>query len=363
MVAGGNSYLRAILNILSDTSMVVLTRDERQRRVIELHNQGKGTREIAEILQMSFRDIGLILREADKEKETEQQRTRQEFLSSRAYKKFSERKSPAEVAIELNIRAQEAIVFQREYWQLEGLHQMNQIYEQIKDDTWHLINLWRLVRVSGMNLTHVITLLKVANNDLATLEYRYETLQKEIKSLQEQKIDLYNQVTEEGSNVEYYRVQSQLEIDRLKGLQERRKKAESLVTQFENNDVEYIKIRKTVEEKVRATLSNAKTCIYLALYCLIESIKENPYRYSPLISENKPPSESYFTDGYPPYSYSYDRPTYFDVKAMLAEEAAKMYEVLSRDLVDQALRDYPTSQSPQLPLRSFHPNTEQNGTA
>ena len=38
-------------------SMVALTREERKRRVLELHNQGMGTREIAQNLQMSFRDF------------------------------------------------------------------------------------------------------------------------------------------------------------------------------------------------------------------------------------------------------------------------------------------------------------------
>jgi hypothetical protein len=36
------------------------------------------------------------------------------------------------VAIELNIRASEAIMFQREYWELEGLHNLNQIIKKPK---------------------------------------------------------------------------------------------------------------------------------------------------------------------------------------------------------------------------------------
>ena len=39
------------------------------------------------------------------------------------------------MAIELNIRASEAIIFQREYWELEGLHNLNQIHQEIKDGT------------------------------------------------------------------------------------------------------------------------------------------------------------------------------------------------------------------------------------
>jgi hypothetical protein len=121
--------------------MVTFTREDRRGRVLEFHSQGMGTREIAKLLHMSFTDIAKILKDSDKEKESEQQRTRQEFLSSQAYTLFSEGKSPVQVAIELNIRASAAIIFQREYWELEGLHNLNQIYQEIKDGTWNFVNL------------------------------------------------------------------------------------------------------------------------------------------------------------------------------------------------------------------------------
>ena len=156
--------------------MVALTRDERRRRVLELHNQGKGTREIAEILQMSFRDIGPILKDVDKQKEAEQQRTRHEFLSSEAYKLYSQGASPVQVAIKLNIRAPEANMFLREYWELAGLHQLNQIYEEVKINPWPLVNLYRSIRAACLGMSHVITLLKIANNDLPSVEHKYNFL-------------------------------------------------------------------------------------------------------------------------------------------------------------------------------------------
>ena len=51
-----------------------------------------GTREIAKLLHMSFTDIAKVLKVADEEKESEQQRTRQEFLSSKAYRLFLKEK-------------------------------------------------------------------------------------------------------------------------------------------------------------------------------------------------------------------------------------------------------------------------------
>ena len=48
----------------------MLTRQERERFVLDLYNQGKSIREIAEEARMSFRDIGAILNKAIQEKET-----------------------------------------------------------------------------------------------------------------------------------------------------------------------------------------------------------------------------------------------------------------------------------------------------
>jgi transposase len=47
---------------------MVLTRQERERLVLDLYNQGKTIREIAKEVRMSFRDIGAILNKAVEEK-------------------------------------------------------------------------------------------------------------------------------------------------------------------------------------------------------------------------------------------------------------------------------------------------------
>jgi hypothetical protein len=46
--------------------MVDLTREQRERLVLDLLDQNKNTREIAQQVKMSFRDIGAIKRNADK---------------------------------------------------------------------------------------------------------------------------------------------------------------------------------------------------------------------------------------------------------------------------------------------------------
>jgi cytidylate kinase len=78
----------------------MLTRQEKERLVIELYNQGRTIRDIAREVRMSFRDIGLILKKASGEKE-EKQDKEQSLISpsSQAYQLFSEGKAPIEVAI------------------------------------------------------------------------------------------------------------------------------------------------------------------------------------------------------------------------------------------------------------------------
>src|SRR5215217_2049849 len=105
--------------------MSIMTRKERERLVLELYyNQGKTIREIAKEARMSFRDIGAILNKPVEEKtegikqqenaeeNCEQEQEQQHLsLAAKAYKLFSDRKTPLEVAIELNLRESEATKF------------------------------------------------------------------------------------------------------------------------------------------------------------------------------------------------------------------------------------------------------------
>ena len=55
--------------------MTIITRQERERLVLDLYNQGKTYREIAKEARISFSDIGVILNKVVEEK-TEDRRRR-----------------------------------------------------------------------------------------------------------------------------------------------------------------------------------------------------------------------------------------------------------------------------------------------
>src|SRR5215217_5800385 len=144
--------------------MTILTRQERERLVLELYNQGKTYREISKEARISPRDIGVILKavEAKTERlkqehdnnnaEKNQQEQQNLSLSAQAYKLFSERKTPLEVAIELNLGESEATKFYREYWRLKQLHNLNMVYEDVKGDIEPFLKLYRLSKAKGMSV-------------------------------------------------------------------------------------------------------------------------------------------------------------------------------------------------------------------
>jgi hypothetical protein len=67
---------------------MVSTRQEKEKLVLDLYNQSKNTREIAEEVRMSFKDIGTILKKAQLEKETGEQQGQKMSQAAQAYKLF-----------------------------------------------------------------------------------------------------------------------------------------------------------------------------------------------------------------------------------------------------------------------------------
>jgi transposase len=170
--------------------MTILTRQERERLVLNLYNQGKTIRDIAKEARMSFRDIKVILNKAveekteaskeqddnnDAEESKEQEQQQHLSLSAQAYKLFSDRKTPLEVAIALNLSESYATKFYKEYWKLKQLHNLNMVYEETKGNIEPFLKLYKLAKRKGIGVRHVVNL-QIANNDLPAVEKRFKRL-------------------------------------------------------------------------------------------------------------------------------------------------------------------------------------------
>lgn len=299
----------------------MLTRQEKEKLVIDLYNQGKTIRDIAKQLRMSFRDIGTILKKTSGDVE-ENQSKEQLSPSTQAYRLFSEGKTLVEVAIALDLNESETTKYYEEYLNLKQLHELGMVYKEIGGDIVHFLKLFRILKRERITPQHIVSLLKIANNDLPALECRYHRLQKDIVLL-----ELEKQKAEQiGSQV---RILAKLSEDYKQQLDELHRKKialENLIREFENNEV-YKKIRRIAEEEANNALSKSKDLLTLAVSSVIEAVIQDPTTFNFLINSSQHSNGSYKTSQ-----------SYIDVyRALILNEAQKLFEIMTRDLANKII--------------------------
>jgi hypothetical protein len=286
--------------------MTILTRQERERLVLDLYNQGKTYREISKEARISPRDIGVILNKiiggkteglkednngAEKSQQEEEQQ--QLSISAQAYKLFSEDKTPLEVAIALNLSESEATKFCREYWKLKQLHNLSVVYEEIKDDIASFLKLYKLSKAKDMGIQQVVDILGIANNDLPAIEERFKRLRTDVGMLQSQKhtckrtlYQLNNQIASTSTLLNSFHISCKRERGEIENLYNEKARLESIVTEFKNNNEGYLKIKEAAKEKVKDVLTNGKLLLRFAIASIIESLRINSELYDFVLSDD-----------------------------------------------------------------------------
>jgi transposase len=343
--------------------MTILTRQERERLVVELYNQGKTYREISKEARISPRDIGIILNKAVKEK-TQRSKEQQEdgeknqeeeqeqhlSLSAQAYKLFSDRKTPLEVAIELNLKEPEVTKFYKEYWKLKRLHNLTLIYEELKDDIEPFLKLYRLSKAAGMNVQQVVNLLKIANNDLPDIQCRYERLKREVNTLEFNKQQSHRALSYFNSQIEMkskaltsYRISCIRERRDIEKLYNEKTRLEALITGFKSNDEQYLKIKQISEEKVKDVLNDSKLLLKFATLSVIESLRTNPELNNFVIYDNSNNTAISYGDNHSSLMWSrrqlqqHQQSFNDSYIALILEESEKLYNTLKTELTNRVI--------------------------
>jgi uncharacterized protein YlzI (FlbEa/FlbD family) len=294
----------------------MLTRQEKERLVIELYNQGKTIRDIAREVRISFRDIGMILKKASGEKEENQNKKQSLLLStsSQAYQLFSEGKTLIDVAISLNLGESETTKYYEEYLNLKQMHELKMVYDEIGPDVMHFLELYKMSKDAHMKPDQVINLLQMSNGYLPFLEQKYKKLRNEIDFLESEKQrsrDLGNHVGVLTKVLEKYKKE-------IKSLQKEKTGLENLL-----NNGRYQKVRQVAEKEVNNSLSKQRDLLKLAVASILESIRQNPDKFIFLINTNQ-----YYGGQYAASQ------SYIDAyRNLILDEAQKLFELIARDLI------------------------------
>ncbi|HKI09501.1 MAG TPA: hypothetical protein VKA09_13995 [Nitrososphaeraceae archaeon] len=309
----------------------MLTRQEKERLVIDLYNQNRTYREIAKEVRMCPRDIGTILKKSSGEMEEKQNISESLSPSTHAYRLFSKGKTPIEVAISLNLSEAETTKHYEEYWDLNQMHDLRMVYDEIGGDTVHFLKLYRLSKSAHMSPIHVVNLLQVSNEYLPFLEKKYNRLKREIDFLEFEKQksrDLGNQVRVLAKVSEKYKTE-------IENLHKEKTRVETLLKKFGNSN-EHKRIRQAAEEEVTNILSKGRDLLKLATSSVIESILRDPTKYNFLVNS------SLYNSG----QYAASKP-YIDVyRALILNEAEKIFELLVRDVTSAIVGDAASTITP-----------------
>src|SRR5919106_5189049 len=332
--------------------MLGLDRKELEDYVIDLyHNQKKTFREIQKIVRKSPRDLRKILDKVEPERASLSP-------SSRAYQMFKEGRNLIEVATALNLREKEVSEYYREYWNLNGMYNLNQIYEEIKDAIWSVLELHREMKTEGLSPQQVSKILKT----IITLEHKNRDLESEQARLEfsnKQAAETFQRLTdsiqkdhrtlEENDSVI---IRQRREIE---NLDIEKVRLENINDSIRLNSETLIKVKQIVKEEIESTISNPRRLVRLALASLFESSRKHPGKLQALYYNMPSPSsveqilsQSHVSQNLSRYGYSEN-----EDEKLLLDEAEQAYNSMMDAIANRCIIEVPNdtkSLSPVLQL-------------
>jgi hypothetical protein len=165
---------------------VVLNKNQKHQLVIELHQQGKTMREIAQQVHMSFGDIGKIIRKIDGlDDNIDANDLSSKSKSTKALHLFKSGKKPIDVAIELDMSASEVEELQQEFWALNQLHEIGFLFNEIRNYLPSFIKLFNLLKRNKLlGDGYISRFLRYAIQDFPSLESKIQNLTGDVIELE-----------------------------------------------------------------------------------------------------------------------------------------------------------------------------------
>ena len=159
------------------------------------------------------------------------------------------------------------------------MYNLNQIYEEIKDDIWSVLELCRKMKTEGLSPRQVSRILKTTitleyqNRELECAQARLEVGNMEAAKTFQQLTDLIqkdHRTLEENDSVI---IRQKREIENLDIGKTRR---EYIINSIRLNNQTCIKVKQIVKQEIESIVSDPKRLIRLALASLFESSRKYP---------------------------------------------------------------------------------------
>jgi hypothetical protein len=244
----------------------MLSNIEKEKLVIDLyHNQRKNVRQIAQEVRISFRDITAILKKKEAAVNdvgsgngnrngigvNNQQQQQQSHDSNNkkspnekatnAYKLFDEGKKPVDVAVKLSLSEKEATKYYKEYWRLNGLYRLYQLYIEIADSLPSFLKLHKALKKRGLNLNNVewfADAIEIGAIKIPEIQKQYAKVKDELEAIDYKKAIAKHQLDDMNNQITYLNKISYSKRNEIASLQMGVQELEGYVHGLENHNQE-----------------------------------------------------------------------------------------------------------------------------
>jgi hypothetical protein len=251
---------------------------------------------------------------------------------------LEEGSTPIQVAIALDLREKEVSELYREWWNLNRLYQLNQVYEELANDIWSIAELNRRRKAEGLSIQQVSRILKrittlerqtidmereqtrlEVNNKYAATTFQQftDSIQRDRKTMNENEYIINKQKMEINRlSTEKARLETTVENAKLELLKIR---LENFEKYFRNNNIEYNNVKQAIEGEVEYVLADRRRLLRMAIQSVIELLRLNPQKF---------------------HSYYYNRSTIqLETEEPILIEAEKLYEKMLENITNKVVTD------------------------
>ena len=171
------------------------------------------------------------------------------------------------------------------------MDKLNAIYEETNGKIWPVWKLYKqLIKEKGMGIEKVVNAVEIAVNRLPYMESLYKQLKDEVDKMQRTRQQLENylhklkeEIASTKELLKSYSSSCERKRQEAENLNKEILRLEAIISRLQNNNEEYLKIKKTFEEEVSRVLIDSKVLLQFALASVIEAIRRNTGKYKNLL--------------------------------------------------------------------------------
>ncbi len=254
------------------SDFISLNQHQKKALVIELYKQGKTRRQIAEVAHMSFKDIADVIKKHTGE-DTDSTDKPAKSKDARAFELFLKGKQSVEVAIELDLSADEVEDLHVQYWRLSKLDDLEELYYEAEYSLSLFLRLHNILTDKRITKDKDISdLIELVNDGLPNIRKRYDDLLYQVTQLENQKTVLSSEILGLKNSIYANNEIINRQTVQFRTLDRKRNQIQVLLRKS-SKDSKYQKIVEIVDQR----LNDKRSLLVAALLAVFKTLRTNPY--------------------------------------------------------------------------------------